>query len=172
MLLPDNIEKLTRNDFLNNICDRHLSFTNDTRIKINEIMMMKYIKQKNYKKTTDFKKLSFDKNSQDMRLLPGMPVIARNNNKKLNIFNNETFTIKEIKKTKEIIIVEDEGKLQEIPFEEFSTMFYIAFCITVHKSQGATYDKPYSIHEFNRFDNRLKYVALSRATNKNLINIV
>ena len=172
MLLPDNIEKLTRNDFLNNICDRHLSFTNDTRIKINEIMMMKYIKQKNYKKTTDFKKLSFDKNSQDMRLLPGMPVIARKNNKKLNIFNNETFTIKEIKKTKEIIIVEDEGKLQEIPFEEFSTMFYIAFCITVHKSQGATYDKPYSIHEFNRFDNRLKYVALSRATNKNLINIV
>ena len=63
-------------------------------------MMMKYIKQKNYKKTTDFKKLSFDKNSQDMRLLPGMPYIARKNNKKLNIFNNETFTIKEIKKTK------------------------------------------------------------------------
>ena len=60
--------------------DRHLSFTNDTRIKINEMMMMKYIKQKNYKKTTDFKKLSFDKNSQDMRLLPGMPIIARKNN--------------------------------------------------------------------------------------------
>ena len=43
MLLPGNIENLTRSDFYNNVCDRHLSFTNDTRIKINEMMMAKYI---------------------------------------------------------------------------------------------------------------------------------
>ena len=60
------------------------------------MMMKKYIKDKNYKKTTDFKKLAFDINSQDIRLLTGMPVISRKNNKKLNIFNNKTFTIKEI----------------------------------------------------------------------------
>ena len=111
MLLPDNIENLTRSDFYNNVCDRHLSFTNDKRIKINEMMMSKYIKQKNYKKTTDFKKLPYDKNSQDIRLLPGMPIIARKNNTNLNIFNNETFTVKEIRKTKGLIVIEDEGRI-------------------------------------------------------------
>ncbi len=51
-------------------------------------------------------------------------------------------------------------------------MFYVAFCITIHKSQGATFDKPYTIHEFDKLDNRLKYVAMSRATDTKLINIV
>ena len=50
MLLPENIEKFKRQDFNNVMTDRHLSFTNDKRIAINEIMMLKYIKQKNYKK--------------------------------------------------------------------------------------------------------------------------
>ena len=50
MLLPENIEKIKRHDFNNMLTDRHLSFTNDKRIAINEIMMLKYIKQKNYKK--------------------------------------------------------------------------------------------------------------------------
>ena len=172
MLLPNNIEKIKRDDFNNNMTDRHLSFTNDKRISINEMMMKKYIKQKNNKPTTNFAKLPYDKNSQDMRLLPGMPIIARKNNKALSIYNNETFTIKEIRKTKGVILIEDEGRLQTIPYDDFSKLFYIAFCITVHKSQVATFNKQYSIHEFNRFDNRLKYVSMSRATNKSLINII
>ena len=172
MLLPDNIEKIKREDFNNMMTDRHLSFTNDKRIAINDMMMLKYIKQKNHMPTTNFSKLSHDKNSQDMRLLPGMPIIARKNSKKLNIFNNETFTIKEIRKTKGVIIIEDGPRIQIIPIEEFSTLFYMAFCITVLRAQGSTYDKPFTIHEFSRFDNRLKYVAMSRATDKNLINII
>ena len=51
-------------------------------------------------------------------------------------------------------------------------MFYLSFCITCHRAQGQNYDKPYTVHQFERFDNRLKYVALSRATNKDLINII
>ena len=60
----------------------------------------------------------------------------------------------------------------EIKFDDFQRMFYVAFCITCHKSQGETYDKPYTIHEFDRYDERMKYVALSRATKKSLINIM
>jgi len=101
-----------------------------------------------------------------------MPVIARKNNKELNIFNNETFTIKAIKQKDDVIVVVDEGREQEVPIAEFTKMFNVAFCITTHKSQGATFDEPYTIHEFDQFDKRLKYVALSRATDINLINIV
>ena len=60
----------------------------------------------------------------------------------------------------------------DIPIKDFQRLFYVAYCITVHKSQGETYNEPYTIHEFERFDGRLKYVALSRATDFRLINIL
>jgi hypothetical protein len=42
---------------------------------------------------------------------------------------------------------------------------------TIHKSQGASFNNKYTIHEWNRLDRRLKYVALSRATNENNVKI-
>ena len=58
-----------------------------------------------------------------------------------------------------------------VPFEDFTKMFYVAYCVTIHKSQGQTYDHSYTIHEWSMLDERLKYVALSRATQKKFINI-
>ena len=171
MLLPENIGKIKKENFKHTIHNLNISFTNKKRMSINRMMMDNYVRQKKTK-PVEFKKLSFDDNSQDVRLLAGMPVIARKNNKKLNIFNNETFTISEIRKTTETIIVVEDGRSQEVPFKDFQHMFYIAFCITCHKSQGCTFDEDYTIHEFDMMDNRLKYVALSRSVNINLINIV
>ena len=45
------------------------------------------------KKVVNLKAYVFDNRSQDVSLLPGMPIIARINNKKLNIMNNEMFKI-------------------------------------------------------------------------------
>jgi ATP-dependent exoDNAse (exonuclease V) alpha subunit len=101
-----------------------------------------------------------------------MPVIARKNSKQLQIFNNETFTIKQIKRTENEIVVEDEGRERTVPIDEFTKIFNVAYCITVHRAQGCTFDDAYTIHEFNQYDERLKYVALSRATDINLINII
>jgi capsular polysaccharide biosynthesis protein len=78
----------------------------------------------------------------------------------------------EYKRKEEEIVVEDEGREHTVPMSEFTKIFNIAFCITVHKSQGQTFDEAYTIHEFNQYDERLKYVALSRATDINLINII
>ena len=58
-------------------------------------MMDQTIKAKKVR-ALELKKLYYDPNSQDVKLCAGMPVIARKNDKKLNIYNNETFTIKEI----------------------------------------------------------------------------
>ena len=171
MLLPENIGKITKSDFKNESSSRNISFTNKTRIEVNHKEMDKMIKQKKVK-PLELKKLAYDPNSQDVKLCAGMPIISRKNNKELNIYNNEMYTIKAIKKTEEVIIVVDDDKEQEVPIKEFVKMFNVAFCITCHKSQGATFDEPYTIHEFEMFDNRLKYVALSRATDINLINII
>ena len=89
----------------------------------------------------------------------------------MNIYNNETFTIKEIRRKEDIIIVFDEDREQEIPIPEFVKMFNVAYCITTHRAQGMSIDEPYTIYEFELFDERLRYVALSRATDKSLINI-
>ena len=120
----------------------------------------------------ELKALKYDGNSQDVKLLAGMPVIARVNNKDYDIVNNQTFVIEQIKNSYEIIVLKDEDQTVEVPFDDFQKLFYVACCITVHKSQGQTFDHPYSIHEFDKFDWRLRYVALSRSTDLKNINMV
>ena len=68
--------------------------------------------------------------------------------------------------------VEDDEQTINIPFEDMTKLFNVAYCITTHKAQGTTIDKPYTIHEFSKMDKRLKYVSLSRARDIALINII
>ena len=120
----------------------------------------------------ELKGLEFDQNSQDVILIAGTPIIARKNNKKDSICNNETFNIKEVQhKTKKIVIEDGERRL-EIDFDNFQELFHPAFCITVHKSQGTTFNHPYTIHEWSKLDNRLKYVALTRSTKLEDLNVM
>lgn len=83
--------------------------------------------------------------------------------------------IKDINKTNVdnyIELIDDiNGDIVMVSIEDFQKIFYVAFCITVHRSQGQTYDKPYTIHEWYKYDNEMKYVALSRAKDIKLINI-
>ena len=70
------------------------------------------------------------------------------------------------------IIVSNEEKELKLSVKEFGEMMYPAYCITIHCSQGQSYDESYTIHEWWRLTDKLKYVALTRATNKDLINII
>jgi ATP-dependent exoDNAse (exonuclease V) alpha subunit len=155
---------------------RHLSYTNKKRKEINEIMMKDVARRKRGKKILEFDKVSYDKDSQSVRLVSGTPIISRVNKEDMDIYNNETFIIKEIQHSKSNILIvdeEDEARMFNIPFNLFQKMFYVGYCITIHRSQGQTFDFPYTIHEWDhpRFDSRLKYVALSRTTNLDNINV-
>jgi ATP-dependent exoDNAse (exonuclease V) alpha subunit len=99
-----------------------------------------------------------------------MPIIARMNKKLYEISNNETFVITDI--NKDFIEIKEGSRYINIPVQEFQNLFYLAFAITCHKSQGATFDHPYTIHEWHLYDDSLKYVALSRATKIDYINVV
>jgi hypothetical protein len=105
MLLPEHIYNIKINTFGNNFTDRHIAFTNKKRIEINKQMMDQVVKQKN-KKPLCLPKLQYDKNSQDVELLAGMPIIARVNAKKYDVFNNEMFIITKI--TDDSIFFKDE----------------------------------------------------------------
>jgi ATP-dependent exoDNAse (exonuclease V) alpha subunit len=169
MLLPNYINKIKKSTFGDKFTNRHISFTNAKRIEINRQMMNQVVKQKK-KRPLTLPKLGYDKNSQTVDLLPGMPIIARINAKEFDICNNELFNIK--KNNAETLTINDEDREIEIPINKFQKLFYVAYCITVCKSQGSTFDFNYTIHEFEKFDNRLKYVACSRSTDIKHINIV
>jgi hypothetical protein len=162
-----NVDDLINKPFKSytNIC-----FTNKRRIKINEECMNRYLKENSGLKTCDITKLSYDKNTQDYKLCKGMPLISRVNMSSLEVFNNETFICNKIND----LTIEVSNGLKSLTIEKkiFSKLFLLGFCITTHKSQGMSLDEKYCIHEFDRFYKKLKYVALSRATKYEHINIV
>jgi ATP-dependent exoDNAse (exonuclease V) alpha subunit len=174
---PENIYNVRKDQFKNAFTDVHLSFKNETRKAINDKMMKQHVE------ATDeiplcIKQLSYDPNSQDVQLINGTPIMARVNNKTLDIFNNETFMIANIDHKKQQIQIlndidaDEECKSSTIDIKDFQKLFYVAYCITIHKSQGISIDTPYTIHDWRYLDSRLKYVALSRATDIDNINII
>ena len=154
---------------------KNICYTNRKRMKINTLCMERFIKEKKPSKVLEFNKLTYSKYSQDMKICVGMPIQSRVNNKKLNIFNNEMYRVTKINETsifvKSEIIIDDEEKEIEIEIVQFNRLFLVAFCITVHKSQGATFDTPYVIHEWNSTDNCLRYVSYSRSSSNDFIHI-
>ena len=91
---------------------------------------------------------------------------------KLNILNSEKFIISEV--NAETITVNEHDREVKIKLNDFHKFFYIGFCITVHTSQGDTFDTKYTIYDwkYKHFCEKAKYVALSRATNIKNIQIV
>jgi hypothetical protein len=93
-------------------------------------------------------------------------------NSKLDIINNERYTVKKIDiDTRHLTIQNDRNEIV-IHAENFQKLFRIGYAFTTHSSQGMSIDKPYTIHEFNRMSKKLKYVALSRSTKHEYINIM
>ena len=94
----------------------------------------------------------------------------------MNIFNSDSFVVEKITKDKIILDYKGVSKV-EIAITDFNKYFYLGFCITIHASQGETYIDKYTIHDWEFISNKLedsssiKYVALSRGTCKNNIQI-
>jgi 5-methylcytosine-specific restriction enzyme A len=171
----DNINNLKPDDFKSDIKidnDINICWTNNTRKKINSKYMDAAYKKAKTSNYITLKKLEYDDNSQDVILVNKTPLIAKVNNGNLKLINNERYIIKKVdNKTKEIIIKNDRNEIK-IKADEFQKLFRIGYAFTTHSAQGMSIDKPYTIHEFNRMDKKLKYVALSRATKYENINII
>jgi 5-methylcytosine-specific restriction enzyme A len=171
----DNINNLKPDDFKSDLKidnDINICWTNNTRKQINSKYMDAAYKKAKTSNYITLKKLEYDDNSQDVILVNKTPLIAKVNNGNLKLINNERYIIKKVdNKVKEIIIKNDRNEIK-IKADEFQKLFRIGYAFTTHSAQGMSIDKPYTIHEFNRMDKKLKYVALSRATKYENINII
>lgn len=161
-----DVESVDKKQFGKEECKRSICFTNNMRKKVNDMWMRREAKYNRFItiKTNNM----YSEDVQDELLVTkGMPVISRVNDKSNNILNNEIFKV--VSFNKEVVTLNDNRIFEHAYFARF---FNPAYCVTCHKAQGETIKEDYTIYEWNRFDTRLKYVALSRAKTTSQINII
>jgi hypothetical protein len=156
------------NEYTNNI---NLCFTNEKRKEINHIKM-KALYNKNKSRTgLELAALPYDERSQAVILNKGVPIICKVNNEEMGFINNQRFKIIKIGGLT-ITIEDDKGNKKEINHNDFQKYFLVAYASTIHSSQGMSIDENYTIHEWDRLDQRLLYVALSRSREHSYIHIM
>ncbi len=102
----------------------------------------------------------------------GVPIISKVNHEDIGIFNNQRFKIVNID-TFNITIEDDFKNLIKINIPDFQKFFLPGYATTTHSAQGSvSIGEPYTIHEWDRMDQRLKYVSLSRSRDHSCINIM
>lgn len=148
----------------------NIAYTHKTRKAVNRECMKKFVGEKDY---LTCEASSFNKKTQKVKIFEGMPIVAYRNLSKEGIFNSEVFTVTSIDMDEETFSFMVGEDVMTYKANQFKNLFYPAFCITAHVSQGCTFDQPYTIWDWKhpRMDHTAKYVALSRATNIKNIQI-
>ncbi len=67
---------------------------------------------------------------------------------------------------------DDFKKLIKINIPDFQKFFLVGYATTTHSAQAMSIGKPYTIYEWDRIDQRLRYVALSRSRAYDDMNIL
>ena len=154
--------KPTEDTYLN------IAYTHKTRKLVNHRCMERYIREHKLK-TVEVKADKWNPKTQDVMLAKGMPIIAHTTNKKLRFMNSETFVITRV--DSDTMEIKNEIQSITINTRDFHKFFYLGFCLTVHASQGETFSDKYTIHDWYMLCEKGKYVALSRGTKLENIQI-
>ena len=167
--LCENVDSIIKADFKPTTKTYlNLAYTHRTRIRVNKECMERYNSE--FPTETVFvPKSEMDPKTQSVYLRPGMPVICHTTNKKLRILNSQMFTIESI--TAESLVVKSGNDTFQMKTKDFHKFYYLGFCITIHASQGESFSDRYTIYDWYQLCLRAKYVAMSRGTNVNNIQI-
>jgi 5-methylcytosine-specific restriction protein A len=152
----------------------NIAYTHKTRKDVNKKCLDRFLKEEiDSDEVTLF--IPADKKNpktQDVTLCAGIPVVCHKTpndkaaKKSGNGFLNSERFIVQLIENDTITLIGNGDREIIITKKDFHRFFYIAFCITVHTSQGETFNVPYTIYDwdFYRFCKKAKYVAMSRAT--------
>ncbi len=148
------------------IVRKYICYRNKIRKQINHEMMLENKKKLDHKLIVN----TYSKN-QNMYIYENLPLIGYKNNNKFDIWNGEDYVVKSF--NDETVIIKEYvfGKTTEIPIDKIAKYLQPAYAITAHKAQGKTFNFPFLICEWERMDDTMKYVALSRGTKKDYVSI-
>ncbi len=151
----------------------NLALTHETRKRVNEKCMMNALKNSTIK-PFEIAADTCNPKTQNVKLIPNMPLIAHKNSKSLKIINTDRFKLVSINNDKFVVKSLSTGEETTVKTSLFHKLFYLAYCITVHSSQGETFDEKFTIYDWNHpfFSTKAKYVALSRGKTVSQIQIV
>ena len=167
--LYSDIKKADAYEFPDKINSMNICYFNSTRKALNTYWMKKMSKGL---KTMLLRRDKVVKQSQDMLIFDGLPVIAATTRSKYNFANCDEFDV--IGFNDKLIrlrsIVDEEIKI-DVPAAEFTQLMQPRYAITAHRCQGSSLDVPHSIWDYSKMDEKLKYVALSRSRLLSLISV-
>ena len=112
----------------------------------------------------------------DRKTHPMCELVAIKKDEDGTFYNNQDFCIITWCNDEAVLECRSTGEHVTVPAAKLYKCFNYNFASTVHRSQGSTYDEPYSIWEWDMMlgseGNALKYVAVSRTKSKGHINIM
>ena len=139
--------------------DLSLCWTNRAVDVINE-------KWNNHYLPDDYVIVNGAKNSK-FKLHKGLAIVAyRTHGRKF--YNGDDYTVKSY--NEENLVLTDDGNNELIIDIKLTNHFKPAFALTVHKAQGMTINRPYSIYEHKRMRPDMLYVCLTRTKQKEFVN--
>ena len=97
----------------------------------------------------------------EISLSVGDRVLLKRNDSSLGVKNGQLATVKACEDGKLTLILDAEQRIVQINTAEYQD-FYYGYATTIHKSQGATFDKVFVAAQGAGWDRYLSYVALSR----------
>ena len=105
-------------------------------------------------------------NEEVLKLQAGLKILFTKNNREYGIINSETAVIKSINDINIQLQFED-GKIRNIPKNELKHISY-GYCVTVHNSQGKTFDNMIAAISSHKLLNNQKswLVTISRHRNE------
>ena len=117
-------------------------------------------------KLIDSKEHTVSAITRQVRLSLGDRIVFLKNNYDLNVFNGDFATIKSIEGSKITATLQD----REITFDTKSYRdFDHGYAVTIHKSQGTTFDRVFTYVDGWGWDRYLTYVALTRHKDKLMV---
>ena len=110
--------------------------------------------------------------TKEVKVNIGTPMIARKSNKELGFAKNEMFIVMDYNDVDVKLFKKTDTSDQILmDHKEFMANFVSGYCITIHKSQGDTYEEKYTIWDWDKIsamdgfnqNRKLRYVAQSRS---------
>lgn len=185
--LPHSFPQVNQITMKKNLC-----YTNNTRKMINRVLMKRYKTDQAIYFETNEKHINIDfsedgvivtrvtdsdrqqllrnevtKGFQNMHVYEGLPIRCKKNHKvgDVQLVNGDTFIVQSYDDKFITVIRDYDNANVNIPNnKEFPYSYFPNYASTIHSAQGQTFSEPYCLHEMDRYDERLLYVALSRTT--------